>query len=139
MIKRFEGKEAAALIEQVAVEHDPELAKELAAVGVLKSFATGDFLMRQSGNDNHISFVLAGSVSVEVNGKQVAIRNQRQHVGEMAVIDPSARRSADVRALEETIVFDVGETQFSALGEKFPRLWRRLAMSSPRGCVNGAS
>jgi predicted nucleotide-binding protein len=46
----------------------------------------------------------------------------------MAVIDPAARRSADVTALEETVVAKVTERDFSAVAQRWPELWRRLAL-----------
>lgn len=125
---RFEGKEAAALGEQFVVAHDVEVAKALAQRGRLHAYAKGDFVMRQNGSDNHVAFILSGRLAIEVNGKEVAVRHQHQHVGEMAVIDPTARRSADVRALEDTVIFEVTEPDFTALAVRFPQLWRRLAI-----------
>jgi predicted nucleotide-binding protein len=67
-------------------------------------------------------------VSIEVNGREVAIRNSGQHVGEMALIDPSARRAASVVALETTIVASVKEHDFSSLAENNSFLWRKIAI-----------
>lgn len=50
------------------------------------------------------------------------------HVGEMAVIDPSAKRSATVRAIDEVVAARVSEADFSALADKSPRLWRELSL-----------
>jgi len=44
------------------------------------------------------------------------------------MIDPTARRSATVVAVDETIAAWVTEQQFSALADKAPRLWRRIAI-----------
>ncbi len=128
MKTRFEGREAAALAEQKAVAHDAEIAKALAERGRLRDYAKGEFVIRQNASDNHVAFILAGRLAIEVNGKKVAERETHEHVGDMSVIDPSARRSADVRALEETVTFEVAEPDFAAVASKHPELWRRLAI-----------
>jgi predicted nucleotide-binding protein len=46
----------------------------------------------------------------------------------MAVIDPSAKRSATVIALERTVLGKISEPVFSKLADDFPKLWRRLAV-----------
>lgn len=128
MIERFKEKLPQVLAEQTLIAHREDVARELAEIGELKYFPSGAELMKQDGTDNHLCFVLGGSVAIEINGKQVAERTRHQHVGEMAVIDPSAKRSATVRALEETVTLDVSESAFSSLAEKHPFLWRRLAL-----------
>jgi CRP-like cAMP-binding protein len=49
-------------------------------------------------------------------------------VGEMAVVDPDARRSASVSAVADSVVARITELEFSALADRFPRLWRRIAL-----------
>lgn len=46
----------------------------------------------------------------------------------MAIIDPSAKRSASVFALERTVLGKISEPVFSRLADQFPELWRRLAV-----------
>lgn len=128
MLERFTGKEAKVLAEQSLVAHDEAVALKLAQAGELKEYETGAELMTQGGSDNHLSFVLTGTVAINVNGKQVAERSKNQHIGEMAVIDPAAKRSATVRALEQTVTFNVSEDAFSRIAEEHPFLWRRLAL-----------
>jgi CRP/FNR family cyclic AMP-dependent transcriptional regulator len=50
------------------------------------------------------------------------------HVGEMALIDPSHPRSATVTALERTEVACVSEGDFTTIAEKYPIMWRRLCL-----------
>jgi CRP/FNR family cyclic AMP-dependent transcriptional regulator len=71
--------------------------------------------------------VLSGRVSAVVNGGEVAIMRVGQHVGEMAVIDEGARRSASVYALEQTALGKISEEAFSRIAYNFPNLWRSLA------------
>lgn len=84
--------------------------------------------MEQGAGDNHIFFVLGGRVSIRVNGREMAIRSGRQHVGEMALIDTAAKRSATAIALEETVVARVAEPAFSAIANAHPQVWRCLAL-----------
>jgi predicted nucleotide-binding protein len=94
----------------------------------LVPFKQGEKLMEQGGTDNCIFLILAGRVSILVNGREMAIRTGRQHVGEMALIDTSAKRNATVIALEETVAAKVAEPDFSAIANKYPNVWRCLAL-----------
>ncbi len=136
MITRFEEQEGrprliAALRAQQSVQNDEDLAKELADLVDLVQIEPGtpeSTFIRQGGSDNDIFLILAGKVSVVVNGREKAQRKTGQHVGEMAAIDPSARRSADVVAIEQTVLAKISEPAFSNLAAKYPNLWRHLAL-----------
>ena len=83
----------------------------------------------EQGADAHDLFlILSGEVSVRVSGREVAVLRAGDHVGEMAVIDPSARRSASVFAVGQAVVGSISEAAFSKLADEFPRLWRHLAV-----------
>ena len=45
----------------------------------------------------------------------------------MALIDPSARRSASVVAIEQTVVAKISEADFCPLANKYPRVWQLTA------------
>jgi predicted nucleotide-binding protein len=49
------------------------------------------------------------------------------HFGEMSLIDPRARRSASILAIEQTVVAKISEPTFTELAMQFPEMWRRLA------------
>lgn len=136
MITRFEGQEGrprliAALRAQQSVQNDEHLADELADLVDLVQIEPGkpeSTFIRQGNADNDIYLILTGKVSIIVNGREKAHRRTGQHVGEMAAIDPSARRSADVVAIEQTVLAKISEPAFSKLASKYPDLWRRLAL-----------
>jgi predicted nucleotide-binding protein len=67
-------------------------------------------------------------VEIQIKGRAIVKRHQGQHVGEMSVIDPTARRSASVVALEETCVAWVEEADFADIAASHPFLWRQLAL-----------
>lgn len=54
------------------------------------------------------------------------------HVGEMALIDPTARRSATVLAVEYSLVLKSSEAHFSTVANANPKLWRRIAVELAR-------
>jgi predicted nucleotide-binding protein len=132
MLERFTGATGErnlldALASNEVVCGDTAAAQALANSGSLEEIGAGEFLIRQGGADNHILFICAGRVEILVNDRRVAIRAAGQTVGEMALIDPSAMRSAGVRALETTVVLQVSEPAFAATAQARPDLWRRLA------------
>ncbi len=102
--------------------------QEILGVAQLEEYPLGSILMEQGGGDNDILFILAGRTSISVNRHAVAERKAGQHVGEMALIDPSATRSATVTALEETICARVVEANFTPIANRHPKIWRRLAI-----------
>ena len=133
MISRFRGKEGrdrllAALRKQIILHDNETLCIELADQAELLQFEPGEELIIQDSVDDEIYFILAGRVAIVVNGRKVAIRQSGQHVGEMALIDPSARRSASVVAIEQTVVAKISEAPFRLLAERHSRVWQLIAV-----------
>jgi predicted nucleotide-binding protein len=132
MLQRFEGAAGRqalvkALLLQPLVHGNPELAAELAGIAEIAAYDAGATVMLQGESDTEIYLVLAGRVSIQINGREVVQRGPGEHVGEMALIDPRARRSASVFAMEEAVLARVPEPAFSALADRYPELWRILA------------
>jgi predicted nucleotide-binding protein len=117
-----------AVLDQQCVAHDHSLADELCKVLKLQAVKQGESLTRQGGQDNDIYLILAGRISIIVNGREIAIRQAMQHVGEMVTIDPSATRCATTIALEDSIVAKISEPDFATIAMTYPGLWRRLAI-----------
>lgn len=116
------------LLKQPVVAYDADLATEFAAAVSLREYTSGASLIVQGGNDNDLCLILVGQVAVEIHGREVALRHAGQHVGEMATIDPSERRSATIRAKEPTVAAWIGEPAFATLAMRHPSMWRRLAV-----------
>lgn len=130
---RFEGDEGFrrledTLGEQAVVAHDPQLAIELAGAATIKEHKAGEIVIVQGGADSGLCLILVGEVRVEINGREVARRRAGQHVGEMGTIDPSAKRSATIRAIEETVIAWIDEPKFSKIANAHPAMWRRLSV-----------
>lgn len=125
MINRFQGAEGhnrliSALHQQVILHNNELLLKELAHKVEPIQIKPGEQLIEQGDVDDDIYFILAGRVSIIVNGREVAIRNSGEHVGEMALIDPSATRSASV-------VAKISEAAFCPIADEYPPVWRLIA------------
>jgi CRP/FNR family transcriptional regulator, cyclic AMP receptor protein len=132
LLDRFQGADGKlrlleALCAQTIVR-DEDLAVELARRVTLKAIPAGTVLITQEAADRELFLILSGTFSVIVNGRIVASRSAGEHVGEMAVVDPEARRSACVAAVTDSVVAGITEAEFSALADRFPRLWRRIAL-----------
>ena len=133
MINRFRGTEGrdrliSALRKQTILHDNETLSNELSDHGELLQFESGEKLIIQGEADNDIYFILAGRLSIVVNGREVAIRKSGEHIGEMVLIDPSARRSASVIAIEQTVVAKISEASFRPLANKHPRVWQLTAV-----------
>lgn len=138
MLRRFtQGEEGRrrlleALSEQSVVEHKADIAREIADAAKLRQYEPGEAVITQGNPDADICLILAGLVVVEINGREVARRRAGQHVGEMGMIDLSAKRSATIRALEQTVVAWVTEPAFTAIANRHPLMWRRLSIDLGR-------
>lgn len=84
-------------------------------------------LVIQGGQDNDLYFILSGSVRVLVNSRELATRRAGDHVGEMALIDRTAVRSATVITAEPSVIAKVSEPDFTRLANRYPAIWRHLA------------
>jgi len=104
-----------------------ELIPTLISKGVQQHFQEREALARQ-GEQGHGSWlVLKGKVGIFVNGHYRAERTSGYIVGEMAVIDPSQGRSADMICLEDSThcLYLTDDDLFSILDES-RELWQAI-------------
>jgi predicted nucleotide-binding protein len=132
LLNRFTGTAGRRLLltevlSQRIVQGDRDIAEGLVNRGALREWRRGEPLIRQGETGNSIIFLLVGRAEIVINGRAVATRMAGEHVGEMAYIDASARRSADVVALENVVGLEVEEPDLDAIASIYPALWRRLA------------
>ena len=132
LLDRFRGQGsrkqlAEALLSYSLVANDQKLAAKMAAKMEVRNCKLGTVLTHQNAIDHDLFLIIDGEFAVIVNGRRVATRGHGQHVGEMALTDPVAKRSATVTALTDAVVGRISERHFSALAEKYPILWRRIA------------
>jgi CRP/FNR family cyclic AMP-dependent transcriptional regulator len=133
MLQRFQGVDGARLLKDALRQQKTLLCSEpvidaIAAVAELAEAKPGDSIIIQGNDDNRLALLLSGKVDVLIGGVKVATRTAGQHVGEMSIIDPSARRSASVIATEHTCIAWIAEPAFSGIATAHPELWRTLAL-----------
>ena len=131
-LKQFEGSEGRLhLIRALTLQpliHEQNLAIAVARQLKLEAVPTGASLIQQGASDTDLFLILEGAFSIALDGQVVAQVKAGQHVGEMSVVDPHTPRSATVTAVSDSIVARVAESDFSALADRFPQLWRRIAL-----------
>jgi CRP/FNR family transcriptional regulator, cyclic AMP receptor protein len=137
MMNRFEGDAGKrirleALTRQKLIGRNAALAAEVDARATLVSVPKGVVLIEQGASDNDIYLILSGALSIVVNGREVARRIPNDHVGEMAAVEPTQRRSASVIAAEESVVLKLAERDFFEFGNRYPELYRWIARELAR-------
>lgn len=137
MLKRFEGEEGRdlrveAFLSQTIIGQDRALAEELADLTELAEFETGHIMIEQNGEDDDIFFIVSGSFGIHINGRRIGVRGRGDHVGEMAAVEPTQRRSASVIAEEPSLVAKLTAVQFAKIGKKYPDIYRQIARSLSR-------
>ena len=131
---RFNGTDGRArLIDalklQSLVEHDEALAAALVDAGELVEIQEGVQFITQGDADNDAYLIIDGQAGVYVNQRRVATRTARESVGELALIDASARRSSSIVALTTLTVLRITESSFKEITAENAKVWRSLAVS----------
>ena len=103
------------------------MAEALAASAEVTPFTSGSIIIEESAPDNDLYFILAGTVSIRVFGREIAVRTAGQHFGEIALLDPGKPRSASVVADGETVTARMSAAAFATLADTSPRLWKNVA------------
>ena len=132
IVRRFRGASgkqrlAETLLSQPLLSSNATAATALSRTVKLSELPSNHQLMTQGGEDNDLYFILSGSVHVFVNCREVATRRAGEHIGEMALIDLTAVRSATVITAEPSVVARVSERDFSQIANRYPVIWRKLA------------
>lgn len=120
------------LKDQKIVTGNAELAEAISAMGEVIPVATGDTVIVQGNGDNDIYLIVAGCFDIVVNGRAVAKRFPNDHVGEMAAIQHTQKRSATVVACEESVVVKLSAAQLAQLGDQHPQIFRHFAKELAR-------
>ncbi|MDO8074769.1 nucleotide-binding protein [Janthinobacterium sp. SUN176] len=137
MMKRFEGQNGRRLLInalriQKLIACQPTIADELSNIVELIEVNKGSSIIHQDEYTNEIYFILLGSFSVIVNGREVAKRGPGDHVGEMGAIEPTQKRAATVTASQDSLVAKISESAFTDLGERYPILYKTIAQELAR-------
>lgn len=133
IIPRFAGTAGkrnllAALCAQQVVAGDKALAGRLLTAGTLHEFKAGKIITAQGNADNDMFLIISGAVAIVINKREMAVRGAGTHVGEMALLDSTARRSGSVVTKERTALFKLSEHAVTRIARSYPEFWRRLAV-----------
>jgi CRP-like cAMP-binding protein len=126
---------AAALKAQKIVGDDDRIADALAEAAELLELPAGETLIRQGDTTKDMYMLLAGSLSIQVDGVAVARRYPGYHVGEQALIDPFPKRTATVITVESSTLCKVTEAQVDRIAETYPTIWKNIARELSRRLV----
>ncbi len=137
MIERFQGETGRlhlreAFKAQKIVAGDQALAERIAEIGTLIEVSSGTAIIEQGAEENDVFLIIAGAFDVLVNGRRVNRRFSNDHIGEMAAIQPTQRRSATCISSEKSVVCRLSEPQLTELGREFPNIWRYIAKELAR-------
>ena len=137
LIERFQGDSGRRLMieclsRQWLLREDETIAMYMADHAELRELAAGEVLIRQGDAETDVYFILTGRLVILVDQQEVAVRIAGQHVGEMALIDPSLPRTATNIAAEPTVVAKVSESVFAPVADANPRIWRALGAELSR-------
>ncbi|MCT7313255.1 nucleotide-binding protein [Ralstonia sp. CHL-2022] len=135
MLAKFDGKGgkqrlAEILARQPLLGANGEVCLLLAEAALLVEKTIDEEITQQGAADDDIYFIISGSVRVMVNGRQMASRQAGTHIGEMALADPTARRSATTIAAEACVLAMVKSETFSEIANRHPNLWRAIAVET---------
>ena len=115
------------LLKQQILREFKGAANKIAEICTVLEYPAGSTIYSAGDTSRYISLILSGRISIVINNKEVAQRAAGQHFGEMALIDP-APRSATIVAVEDTMIANVSEPDFTELADHLPKLWRYLAL-----------
>lgn len=121
-----------AMLQQMIVGGSRELAAEIAGRAEVIEVSDGEAIITQGGDDNDLFLIISGTFKIVVNGREVANRGRGDHVGEMALIEPSQRRSADVVAAEPALVAKLAHAEVTELASRHSDIYRVIARTLAR-------
>jgi predicted nucleotide-binding protein len=129
LMDRFQNKTVLieALLAQVVIQGDREVAIGLAEQGELVEFAAGQVLIKEEATDRDMYFLLIGKVALSVKGKYLYPREKNVTVGEASAVNPLITRAATVTAMESTVTLKVSPDILDKVAMTQPRVYRLIA------------
>jgi predicted nucleotide-binding protein len=129
--ERFEGDNRPVLLSLLGRQFgggQPAIADQIATHGELVEYGPGQQLILEGGEDNDVFFIVAGTVSVVVKGREVRQLAVGDHVGEMSAIEPSQKRAATIVAQDTVVAIKMTGAAFVRLADTFPDIiWKGVA------------
>lgn len=114
------------LLKQSVLRGFKGLAIMIEKICTVEEYQAGSTIYKEGDTSRYISLILSGRVSIVANNKEVSQRASGQYFGEMALIDTTPR-SATVVAIDDTVLANISEPDFTEIADNHPKLWRYLA------------
>jgi hypothetical protein len=95
-----------------------QIAEEIQTGDKYKIFTEGD-------HGDSMFVIISGKVNVAQNGQSIAVLEQGQCIGEMALLDQEPR-SADAITLEESVLLKIGQEGFYELMASNPEIMKQI-------------
>ncbi|WP_225768526.1 TIR domain-containing protein [Inquilinus sp. Marseille-Q2685] len=132
MIDRFLGDKGRRLrVDTMALQKfvggDRRLAEKLADNVEMLAVPAGTILIEQGADDNDMYLIFSGTFDVLINKRKMGIRGPTDHIGEMAAIQPTQKRSATLIANVDAIVAKLTEEKLAEIATEFPSVYRSIA------------
>ncbi len=136
MLDKFRGNNAPQLLDAVLrqefVAGNRALAEKIVEKGELVLFEKDGEVIKQGADDNDIYLLVAGSVTLVINGVEKRVRKAGQHIGEMSAIEPALARSATVVAREKTVALKLTSSDLHEIGRAHGEIWLPIAKELAR-------
>lgn len=86
---------------------------ELASSLVEKVFETGEMLMKQGESGTEFFLIASGRCEVYVGTEKVSELNSNDYCGEQALLNPNSKRTASIKAVEQTTCYVMNRATFN--------------------------
>lgn len=135
LLGRFKPEDALveAVKRQKIIGGDDAAARAIVATGDLVGFGPGETLIGQGEFDQSALMLLAGKVSLTINGCRLPYgRGPGEILGELSAINPELPRTATVEATEPVAALRIESDALIEAGRANPEIWRLLAVELTR-------
>lgn len=134
MIEKFKGpnnlqRRIQMISEMKLINGNIELSTRIEQQLELLELKADTIIINQGEDDDEVYFIFDGEVEIVVNGRRVATRGNGDHVGEMAAIVPTQRRSATVVVKSDCILGKISADNFNSIAMDFPELYKKIAQT----------
>ena len=93
-----------------------ELLSQISQISKAKDYESGEVIFNEGDYGDSMFIVIEGKVSIQKNGKSIALLDKGSSLGEMALLD-NETRSADATAKVDSVLLKINQDVFYELME----------------------
>ena len=93
-----------------------ELLSQISQISKAKDYESGEVIFNEGDYGDSMFIVIEGEVSIQKNGKSIALLDKGSSLGEMALLD-NETRSADATARVDSVLLKINQDVFYELME----------------------